>query len=543
MQRMASFVLIGILLVLGVSVVAAQSSCPANILLAISRANTACLDLESEAVCWGNGAVESTFYDASTLEEIGMRGASPQVAHLQTHADTASYGIASLTFQANLARREPGRFVKALLFGDVELSNDIPPIPTIDLTAIGQVKLRVLPDATADIVETFPLRTTLTANGLWEEGGWYRVLVPNSDQLAWVSEDVIRVVGDVNTLHVVSVDDVPQRPYERITLHTARNDAACVGAPQSGLLLQTPNPEQNDVGLIINDVEISLRGAAFIQADDALTLYILDGQAWVNHGGVSKLIPAGTYTVVTESPTPAEAYTMETFVGLPINSLAYRFVIAPPRSPEEVAAYIQQALLTPTPPPTREEQEALFCRRTVTRPTTIWAGPGKDYEALGDLPADARVNPVLRVVFTSGETWWQLHTGGWIPASSTQSSEVCGEIPITETIPAPRYNTLILENCRFTNGPVRAGQRVYIEFTVGGWETYEEARDAPQVDHGRMIINSETFRTQVSDPFKVAPERWYLHFYHYWRAESGTYRIVGEHLTYSVSCDVTVPVG
>jgi hypothetical protein len=543
MLRIRFYVLISIMLVWSVSAVVAQSSCPATILLAVSRANTACIDLAPEAVCWGNGTVETTFYDGSILEEIGTTGDSQQLARLQTHADADNYGIASLTFQANLARREPGRFVKAFLFGEVELTNDIPPVPTVSLTAIGQVKLRILPDATEDIIETFPLRTTLTANGLWEAGGWYRVLVPNSDQLAWVSEEVIQVVGDANTLHVVSVDDVPQRPFERITLRTASDDAACDGAPQSGLLLQTPNPEQNDVRLVINEVEISLRGAAFIQADTDLTIYVLDGQAWVNQGGVEELIPAGTYTVIDGSPTPAEPYTMETFAGLPINSLAYRFAIASPRSQEEIAAYIQQALLTPTPPPTREEQEATFCRRTVTRPTTIWAGPSNTYEALGDLPTDAHVSPVLRVVFSSGETWWQLRAGGWIPVAHTQSSDICGEVPITETIPPPRYNTLILETCKFTNGPVRAGQQVYIEFTVGGWDTYEEAHTAPQVDPGRMVINSETYRTRVTNPFEAAPERWYLHFYHNWQTESGTYRIVGEHLTYSVSCDVTVPVG
>jgi len=100
-----------------------------------------------------------------------------------------------------------------------------------------------------------------------------------------------------------------------------------------------------------------------------------------------------------------------------------------------------------------------------------------------------------------------------------------------------------LETCETTNGPVREGQNVRIEFTDGGWETQFDAQRAPQIDPGRVKINTDTYRTSSSDAFQAAPERWYRHFYIHWRAEAGTYRVVGERLTYVVTCDLTVPVG
>lgn len=551
-NRLGVFLLMALAYALIINHSMAQN-CPADYLLAISRANAACIDLAPQSVCWGNGDVISTFYDDpttddTTLPEVGTRRASTYLHTLQTQATPAQYGIAKLTFQANLTRREPGRLVTALAFGDVQLSNDIVPIPAVTLTATGQANVRVLPDATVDIVQSFPLRTTFSANGVYEEGGWYRVLIPDTDRYGWVSETVVSVTGDSNQLLRVTPDDTIPRAFEALTLITGYDDAPCTGAPQSGLLLQTPNPGQNDVTLTINGYRMVLRGTAFLQTptDTSLTVAVFDGQAQITINEQSELIPSGTMTTLTASGVEAAMpYDLATFAGLPINSLAYRIVIAPPRSQEAIDAYILQASITPTPPPSPEERLALICQRRTTRPTTVWGGPGTNYEAISDLARDERVAPVLQIRFTTGEVWWQLRTGGWIQAAHVESTEACGDVPVTETVPAPRSNTLIMETCESTNGPIRAGQMVRLEFTHGSWETFGEANEAVRIDPGRVIINNDTYRTQSSNPFLVAenPERWYRRFWYNWPAESGVYRIVGERLTYSVTCDITVPVG
>ncbi|MEO1289399.1 MAG: hypothetical protein AAFV93_16675, partial [Chloroflexota bacterium] len=110
-------------------------------------------------------------------------------------------------------------------------------------------------------------------------------------------------------------------------------------------------------------------------------------------------------------------------------------------------------------------------------------------------------------------------------------------------VDAPMSNTLILETCDTTNGPLRSGQWVTIEFIHGSWRTLGEAQNATTIDRGRITVNQQWLWVDAAPPRQVAEERFYRTFSGSWLAEAGTYRITGGRLTYSVICDVTVPLG
>ena len=151
--------------------------------------------------------------------------------------------------------------------------------------------------------------------------------------------------------------------------------------------------------------------------------------------------------------------------------------------------------------------------------------------------------PVLRLSDSDGVTWWQLSNSHWMLANQANSEGDCPDVPGTEVIEVPDFNVLVLETCDTSNGPIRAGQWVQIEFTIGSFRTLGEAEQAFYIDRGRVTVNNQWIYVSAGAPFKVADERFYRKFYSSWYAESGTFRIIGSRLTYSVICDVTVPVG
>ena len=114
---------------------------------------------------------------------------------------------------------------------------------------------------------------------------------------------------------------------------------------------------------------------------------------------------------------------------------------------------------------------------------------------------------------------------------------------MSEVVEYPVYNTLEMESCESTNGPIRAGQWVTITFKDGGWETIREAQRAPQVDPGRVTIDTERLSVYAAEPVPVAPGKYWRVFSAEWEAKAGTVRIVSQRLSYILSCDITVPSG
>ena len=197
----------------------------------------------------------------------------------------------------------------------------------------------------------------------------------------------------------------------------------------------------------------------------------------------------------------------------------------------------------PAPQPTVDPN---ICRRETRRTTTLYAGPGDFYEAINELPPARSVEPRLQTTDPDGRAWWQLGSSNWVLAADVRVSGDCAEIPRTQVVPAPRNNTLSLETCETTNGPLRAGQRVTIQFIPPAYETLGEAREAVRIDPGRISIDARTYRTTASDPILIGTigedERYLRRFYINWTAEPGTFRIVGDRLSYEPICTLTVPV-
>jgi len=548
---MIRHLMIWLLLLLSASIIIGQetSNCPTSVLLAMSRTNSSCTDLDRNSLCYGNGIISVT--SDATLNGFVQQGDRTSIDAINTITLTSAaddYSIASMVLQANLLNVQAGRRVTLLMYGDVNVTNHIDVLPQVTLIAKGLLNVRQTTQADGEVIIELPLRSNLTAIGVAEEDGWYRVLVPNTDELGWVNQSLVNVDGDPTQLRVFDETTELLRPFQIMSIETTAGDAPCAGTPDSGVLIQTPNTDGTPVNMTINGMDFNILGTLLLQAqsDAVMRIFVINGQAEI--GG--ELIPPGAMTTVqlneatiaVDLPTSAQPYVVGDLAGIPINNLGYRVNIAAPTTEDMIQHFLLAAQTTPTPRPTRQEQSLQRCRHTLNQDTTTFAGPGTFYEVSRTFEQDAVVRPVLRTE-VDGVTWYLLQQGGWIEADVVEANDICGEVPLSEVVEYPVHNTLRMETCDTTNGPIRGGQWLTITFNDGGWETLRAAQRATQVDPGRISVDNVTFPVWATQPVQAAPGKYYRTFNTEIEALPGTFRITGQRLSYILTCDVTIPAG
>ncbi|MCU0498061.1 MAG: SH3 domain-containing protein [Anaerolineae bacterium] len=530
-------------------------ACTPNLPQYIVRALRACRDLERNTACYGNGTVVPLLFEAAALagdqpfeasgDQISI-DALQAITTGQTPLTADSWGIATLTVQANLLEEQPRRVSQLWIMGDTRVTNLVPPLPEVRLTSDGTLNLRSAPQTDADILEQIPLRGSVLANGRTQDGRWLRVFVPRTDTLAWASVDVVTPNGDVNALAVVDVNTPFYRPYQIISLTTGRSDSPCADVPDSGLLLQTPN-DFDEVMFIVNEAILRVTGTVFLQTEAdprALIVNVLNGLVTIEANAQSERVPAGARAIVPigGASSAPEAYTLDDLEALPLDGLFFTFEIPAPLTPDEILAALNPVIV-PTPTYT-DPLTFRRCVRRANRVANLRGGPADFYEVIGEV----REGDALTIVFqnrdASGSLWWQLRGSGWILADYVTSEGDCDDVPnTTATIANAGYNILNLERCQSDNGPIRAGQNVEMWFLDGSFETRAEAIESIRVAPGFIEVGTTSLYVYPSQPIRVTEDRWYIRYTAYWRAVPGTFDVEGRRRSYEVRCELTVPFG
>ena len=557
MKRAAVWLVYCLMMIAGVSTTAsAQTTCPANVLLALSRAGSTCFDLAFNHACYGNGSAEAGFFDADGDLSFGAPGDRVPIASLSalaTHTMEDGFSVVPVKVQANLADSEQ-RNTAILLFGEALAVNDVPPLATFVITANGTISIRDQPMITADIVARMGLGDNVTVNGRTPEGDWLRVRIPNRNDLGWIAADVAPANSPLDALAIVTPETPFYRPFQVIEVATGSGDALCDGAPESGILIQTPNT-RTEVTLILNGASLTLSATVYVQnqPDGQLAFTVIDGQMAIALGETARFVPAGSRLMapldsdgmIAGLPDAAAPYNTAELAALPINNLPDRVQVAPALTQTELELAIadwQTAALEQDEEdlPTREE----VCRYETNQRATIWGGPGLFYEAINEISSGTRLNPVLETTDADGNIWWQLDTTNWIRGAVVTATGGCEPIPIVQQVPPPRTNTLTMETCESDNGPIRVGQVVTLEFLPAPFENYEAAMAATSVDPGRITANEQPLYVSPGPPIRRRSgeeDIFFRTFSAVWLAESGTTRIVARRLSYILTCDVTVP--
>jgi hypothetical protein len=433
-----------------------------------------------------------------------------------------------------------GRTVNVLIFGNATLQNEVPPTLEFPVFSTGTLRIREQPVFNAPILAELLVRESALIHGRNEEGDWLRVTIPGTLDLGWVAAEVGQVDGDINTLPIVGVDTPFLRPFQVMTIRS--ESAALCGndVATDGVLLQTPNTE-DEVTVTINDAVVRIAGTVLIESDGETTTYT------VLEGGLNlvdqSFAPGGT--TITVPGGVAEPYFRDRLLALPGNNLSPRVPIQPALPAEQITAQIEayfapEPAILPTP-----TVNPNACRYFARRELTLKAGPGTFYESNGVVEVATDLIPTTQNTDADGELWYELDNGSWVPAVHVVQAGDCPPIPVLDFVQAPPTNTVAMETCETSNGPLREGQTVTFEFQPPAADNFPEIESAVRTDPGRISVENTSLYVRVTDPILIAsePERWIRIYRATWTAEAGTYRVESRRLSYILICNLTVRAG
>jgi len=137
--------------------------------------------------------------------------------------------------------------------------------------------------------------------------------------------------GDVEVRNAVEEDEVDEEaPLQAFYFKTGLNDAPCDAAPDSGLMIQTPEGA-GKINFTVNAVEITLGSTAYLQAqpEGDMTVSVLEGEVTLEAFGVTVTIPAGSSATVpmddqmqaSGPPEEAEPFDPSDLASLPTGLL------------------------------------------------------------------------------------------------------------------------------------------------------------------------------------------------------------------------------
>lgn len=336
-----SIILIGLCLVLFVStsiVLAQEEECPALVREALNITRTGCEGTKRNEICYGHLVLQAKpqpGFDDFAFENPGDIVDVSQIESLSLSAlDTLTgvWGIVLMQLQANLPQTAL-EDVTFLLFGDVALDSAIEFAP---IKAKEDLNIRSAPTTNSAVVGTLKSGEMLVANARLADSSWLRVRVPAGGN-GWVSAPLVTVEGDIADLNPVSpeADDIVEGlvfgPMQAFYFRSGKNDSPCAAAPESGMLIQTPEGVAS-VTLYIDEVVIQMNATAFVQAEPSgeLTVSVLDGAAVVEAEGESHTAIAGTSVSVpldedlaaSAPPDPPEPLDTSAMQALPIELLS-----------------------------------------------------------------------------------------------------------------------------------------------------------------------------------------------------------------------------
>ncbi len=328
-------------------ILAQSDDCPSIVKTAISAVKDACASINRNQACYGNIRLDATPRESSTPLSFTKPGDLADLVNVQAlklsplDAQNNIWGVALMKVQADIPDTLPGQNVTFVLFGDVQIQNavaDTTAPPSLVLTTAKSLTLWGKPASGENPVTTLNKGIKLIADGRLKDSNWLHVQLADGSAAGWIFAAFTKNDGDLNTLSVI--DDslfAPHHPMQAFYFQTGLLDRPCNQAPDSGILVQTPQGK-GKINLLANDVEIQLGSTAYLQAqpNGNLVITVIEGSARVTVGSQIIIVPAGARLEIPVGsdlkpngpPSKLESYDVATLKALPIGLLQRRIAIA-----------------------------------------------------------------------------------------------------------------------------------------------------------------------------------------------------------------------
>lgn len=344
-------------------VLAQNVTCPDIVKAALNAADQACDGLQRDYVCYGNITlqVEPISDDELVFESPGDMVAISDIQSLQLssmNAANGEWGVAEMLIRATVPDTLPNQGIIFILFGDVAvrttLEGDTPVVPTsppptatpvqFQITASGNINVRGGPSQNHPIIDSLTGGENAIADGRNAAGDWIHIQLSDGD--GWVFAAIVTTDSDITALPVVEMNsDVA--PDSSITTFEATqafyfttgfNDRPCHEAPDSGILIQTPQGI-GTIQFVANGVEIAMASTLYVQAqpNNEMVINVVEGLATVSALGTSVVSPAGMRVrvpldaagIASGAPIGPEPYDGVLLGALPVGNLPTVVEIAP----------------------------------------------------------------------------------------------------------------------------------------------------------------------------------------------------------------------
>jgi hypothetical protein len=331
----------------------APVGCPELVREALTTTDQLCEGTSRDQACYGHISVQARpqpGIDHLAFDQAGDIVNVEDVQALRVSAmnvDSSVWGIAMMRLKASLPDTLASQNITLLLFGDVQIENAMTPASRADVTAEAtrNVNVRQRPSLDALVVDALAPGQTATATGRLADGSWVRVELPDTGGAGWVHRSLLADTGNIDALDVVEASSRYYGPMQAFYFQSGMNDAVCPEAPDSGLLIQTPEGVAK-VTLLINEVDIQLGSTVYFQAQpgDQMIVRVVEGSARVEAQGVASTARAGMQISVpldehltpSGPPSPPTAYDMVSVEALPVDRLVRQVTIHPPATQEEI---------------------------------------------------------------------------------------------------------------------------------------------------------------------------------------------------------------
>lgn len=332
-----------------------EQGCPFIVETALQVTEESCDATGRNEVCYGHIFLDASPYDGINeplnFDNPGDIENLNALASLRLSAmDEAagSWGVALMQVEAALEdalEQLALADVTFVMFGDVALESEV---PIIGVQSAQNLNVRRFPSQTSFVIGSVLPNTTLPATGRLGDSSWIRVRFDtDEDDIGWVFTDLVTSDGEINTLPVIDPQAADQSvsgsraygPMQVFYLQSGSEDAPCDAAPESGLLIQTPEGTA-EVTLLMNEVDIRLQATAYFQAqpNGDMEIFVVDGSATVTSGGESRVLAPGTTLQIPLDedgladgvPTDPEPYDADDVQALPTGLLQIPVAVPPP---------------------------------------------------------------------------------------------------------------------------------------------------------------------------------------------------------------------
>lgn len=539
------------MLLLVFSTAAAQDNCPIIVQQALQAVDANCTTTGRNQACYGHVAIESVLSDTSLRFEqsgdIVDVTALSSIALSPMDSGSGHWGMALLRLQADIPDTLPGQNVTLLVFGDVTLTPDEDTVrySPVDIVAGGNINVRRGPSTDFAVVATLTTGQMLQADAQNAAGTWLRLRL-EGDAVGWVRADLVTVQGDSSALAVAEPGDEGRpsySPMQSFYFRSGVGDAGCAEAPDSGLLIQTPQGV-GQVTLRVNEVQIRLGSTAFLQAnpDDFLYTYVLEGEAQVSSFGVVKVVPEGAVVTVpldanlsaAGPPDEPEPYETDAIGMMPTAALEQQIIIAEPAESETIT-------------------QLNSCTLSADHAAQLYTGPGTNYLALGTLAANVEREPIGQAEL-NGLRWWQLSSTAWVSDAAVETDGNCDVIAAASIPAAPSYlppgtsssvsagSNFNLWDCNGGVQRVNSAASITVFISHGGGTNYaslEAARSAGL--GGWLTINGQSYPINRTGAFTDGIGHHYTLHFDVGVLADGTYYAAGQIASFPIpSCIVVV---